>query len=100
MTFGKDEEWVPLQVADLIAGLCKEFSVEKVKGAPNLEAKAKTLQEQMGGAMGLSYLDETILRKIVEANHLHDGRPSIRSAKQAKLFSDLLDIPRRAALSR
>jgi len=93
LTFGKDEDWAALQAADLIAGLCKDFSVERFQGNDSLEGKAQVLRAQMGDAMGISYLDESLLRKIVEANHLHNGRPSIRSARQQKLFSDLFDLP-------
>lgn len=94
LTFDSDERWVALQAADLIAGACKEFTVKVLTGqAKNIEEERTKLRAFIGSGMGLTSINESMLRKLVEANYLHDGKPSIRSARQQKLFKDLFEIP-------
>ena len=93
LTFGSDINWAAIQVADMVAGICKDYFVKHFNGQISDEQAAlQKVQSDIGTHIQLSYLDEVALRRIVDGNLLHDGRPSIRSAHQKKLFSDLFDV--------
>jgi hypothetical protein len=98
LTFGSDEKWAAIQVADMVAGICKDYFVGRFCGRiSNEETALQKVQAEIGTHIQLSYLDEVALRRIVHGNLLHEGRPSIRSARQQKLFKDLFDVPTRVS---
>ena len=93
LTIGNDSEWPAIQVADLVAGLCKDHFVLSFRGLIKDETVAiDKLRSEIGNHISLSYIDAVALRKIVEGNLLRKGKPSIRSTKQAKLFKDLFKV--------
>jgi hypothetical protein len=93
LTFGSDVQWAPIQVADMVAGICKDYFVEYFSGRIPDEMKAlQKVKSEIGTHIQLSYLDEVALRRIVDGNLLNEGRPSLRSPRQEKLFSNLFDI--------
>jgi hypothetical protein len=85
--FGDDTKTAQLQAADLIAGVCKEYALNKLghmKGDP--QAKKKEIFATLGGSIGVAVLDDDYLRKVAQANTLSGGRPSIYSTLQSQLF--------------
>jgi uncharacterized protein DUF3800 len=94
LTFGKDSEWVAIQVADMVAGICKDYFVDLFQGKiADQEIANEKLKEDIGKHIGIYFIDKLALKRIVAGNLLHGGKPSIRSAKQAKLFDDLFPFP-------
>ena len=94
LSFQKDECSAAIQIADLIAGLCKDYYVKKVRGKATEDDLASLITD-IGQYIGLGYIDKPLLKKLVQANYLKDGKPSIRSSLQQKLFNDLFSFPNR-----
>lgn len=92
LSFKKDEDSAAIQMADLIAGLCKDFFVRKVKGTAE-NCDRISLESEIGKHIGLGYIDKPLLRKLIQANTLKNGKPSICSSLQQKLFDDLFEFP-------
>jgi hypothetical protein len=90
LTIAKDSEWAAIQAADLVAGICKDYFVKSFAGLiVDEKAAAQQLKAEVGNHVSPFYIDEVALTKIIRGNLLHNGRPSIRSTKQATLFDDL-----------
>jgi Protein of unknown function (DUF3800) len=87
LSFGSDSQSPALQIADLIAGEYKDYFVRRVKGEI---ATYSNFMEAMKGHVGILYWDRRRLVQLADANLLVDGKPSLRSSRQAKLFHDLL----------
>lgn len=94
LSFQHDENSAAIQAADLVAALCKDYYVKQVKGKAT-EDDLEALTANIGMHIGLGYIDKPLLKKLIQANYLKNGRPSIRSSLQQKLFNDLFRIPHR-----
>jgi hypothetical protein len=78
-----------LQAADLLAGICKQALITYIQKPSEVEEIRDDVVRQVGAKVGISYLDKRVLRAIVDANLLKDGKPSIYSTRQLGIFEDM-----------
>jgi Protein of unknown function (DUF3800) len=85
--FDDDKTTAQLQAADLIAGVSKNYALNKLGqmlGDP--EANKKALVAVLGSSIGVGVLDHDYLAKVARASGLSKGRPSIYFTLQRNLF--------------
>jgi len=93
LTVDDDKRWAAIQVADLVAGVCKDYFVEYFHGKISDEALAlQELRSEVGNHIALFFIDELAIKRIVAGNMLHNGRPSIRSSRQGQLFGNMFKL--------
>lgn len=89
----EDELSPALQAADLLAALCKDVLVEQIT-----TPKDRTLRDTFKSRVGdvrVCYMNKQFLQLLVNANLLRNGKPSIGSTQQLKIFQDILSTGRK-----
>jgi hypothetical protein len=84
-----DKRSPALQAADLLASQCKDVLVEMTT-TPDDRKLRDTFKERVGRQVRVCYMNKEFLERTVDANVLRDGKPSIGSTQQLKIFRDLL----------
>lgn len=93
LTIADDKKWAAIQVADLVAGICKDYFVKYFKGEiPDEDSALKDLRSEVGNYIALFFIDKLAIKRIVDGNMLHKGRPSIRSSRQGQLFGNMFKL--------
>ncbi len=85
--FDDDKTTAQLQAADLVAGVSKDYALNKLgKMKGDIEVNKKGLIAILGNSIEVGVLDCDYLRKVAQASTLSRGRPSIYSTLQRNLF--------------
>lgn len=84
-----DRQSPALQAADLLAAECKDVLVEQIT-TPDDRTLRDSFKQRVGREVRVCYMNKKFLGLLVDANVLKDGKPSIGSTQQLKIFRDAL----------